>query len=173
MSTEVWKAIYGFAGYEVSNLGRVRGVDRLVRCSRGPKFRLWKGRVLQHRTQHGYRYVIIRGVTMRIHKLVARAFVPVPKRLKHKPKHVNHTGAKTDNRATKLEWLSVQEHGKDIARREQRGDGVHFDTCSGKWKAVYYPLPNKQKHIGVFTTKAQALAARRALLEVPCQPHQR
>jgi len=94
--------------------------------------------------------------TLKVHKLVAQVFVPNPKKLPQ----VNHTGENTDNRAYKLEWISTADHGKDIARRGQRGEGVCFEKRSGKWRATYYPEPQKQSHIGYFNTRKEAKAAR-------------
>jgi hypothetical protein len=48
--TEIWKAIPGYEGlYEVSNLGRVRGLDRVTEHYRGKKLcrRVLKGQILK------------------------------------------------------------------------------------------------------------------------------
>lgn len=79
--TEVWKPIWGYTGlYEVSNLGRVRSLDRIASDGRRVK-----GRVLRvyYRPGH-YGSVMLSkaGVEKRfeIHGLVARAFLgPRPK----------------------------------------------------------------------------------------------
>jgi len=96
-----------------------------------------------------------------VHLLVAEAFIPNPLNLPE----VNHKGEKSDNRATKLEWRSKAGHGRDIAKRKQRGDGVHLYKRSGMWRAIFYPEPGKQKHIGTYPTKKQALEARDRAVE--------
>lgn len=93
---------------------------------------------------------------MAVHRLVAQAFVPNPFNLPE----VNHTGAKIDNRHTQLEWKSVVGHGRDKAKREQKGDGVYFEPAKNRWRAVYYPLPNKKVALGTFTTYEAARTAR-------------
>jgi hypothetical protein len=42
---EVWKPIPGYLGYEASNLGRIRSVDRTIPTTKGP--RRIRGRVLK------------------------------------------------------------------------------------------------------------------------------
>jgi hypothetical protein len=73
---EAWKPVVGYeSAYEVSNLGRVRSVDRVT--DRG---RRWKGRVLRQATMpNGYRIVTLwRGgaqTSALVHRLVLMAFV--------------------------------------------------------------------------------------------------
>ncbi len=77
---ENWKAIKNYEGlYEVSDLGRVRSLDRMVAVPHGGQ-RLAKGQVLkpkQHRD--GYLCVFLskkqKQICPMIHKLVLEAFV--------------------------------------------------------------------------------------------------
>lgn len=112
---EVWKDVgeckgyEDFAGlYEVSNMGRVRSLDRWVRC-KGNKKRLAKGKVLTPRVGiQGYAYVILSGnqhrKTAKSHRLVALAFLPNPDNLPV----VNHKDEnKLNNKVSNLEWCTV------------------------------------------------------------------
>lgn len=57
---EVWKDITGYEGkYKVSNMGRVKSLDRFVRCKGGgSQFR--KGRILaQRKRTAGEQYVSV------------------------------------------------------------------------------------------------------------------
>lgn len=76
---EIWKAIPGFCGYEVSNLGIVRSIDRDVfHPLAGSHHR--KGKVLT-RTAHnrsGYVSVEMSGRRMKVARLVLMAFVGPP-----------------------------------------------------------------------------------------------
>jgi hypothetical protein len=93
MQNEQWKRIKGLPGILVSDQGNVK-TDR--------------GIVKSQRTElEGYKRVTIAGETVRTHKLVAKAFIPNPKR---KP-CINHkNGIKTDNRACNLEWSTEREN---------------------------------------------------------------
>lgn len=109
---EVWKAIDGADGYEVSSLGRVKSVDRvkLLKNRYGTmNQRTYKGHVLkQQKFSNGYLFVSLgRGGPARlIHRLVASAFVDGDHSLQ-----VNHkNGDRADNRAENLEWVSCSDN---------------------------------------------------------------
>lgn len=107
-----WAAIEGYPGYEVSDSGLVRSVDRVgTKKSRyGQIIEVrYKGRVLApHVMPNGYVLAHL-GRTSRaelIHRLVAKAFVPGDFSLQ-----VNHkNGDRADNRAENLEWLSCSDN---------------------------------------------------------------
>jgi hypothetical protein len=158
--TENLKTIEEFPDYEVSHLGRVR---RVMPAKNGHACRVLKpqcdrgGYLVVGFSRAGKRYNRL------VHLLVARVFIPVPPALIGLELEVNHKGdSKTDNRATELEWRSVQGHAQDRMLRHQYGEGVCF--TAGKWWAYYSPKPNKQIYLGTFATKIEALAARKAAL---------
>lgn len=104
---EIWRKIEGFESYEVSNMGRVRSLDR-VSCS-GHKL---TGKVLIP-TQNQYGYLIVSlykngtRYIKRVHRLVSVAFIPNPE---GKPQ-VNHIdGDKSNNRVSNLEWATAKEN---------------------------------------------------------------
>lgn len=77
--TEIWKAICGCDGYEVSNLGQVRSVDRTVTTKNGHR-RRYRGKTLGQATDdHGYKHVCLwkanRQVGFLVHRLVAATFL--------------------------------------------------------------------------------------------------
>lgn len=111
-SIEIWKSVVGLEGYyEVSNLGRVRSIDRVVQGGRWgtekrkgqdkmacidkygyPKVGLWKNGSL---------------LTITVHRLVATAFIPN----KENKATVNHIdGCKTNNIVSNLEWATNKEN---------------------------------------------------------------
>lgn len=106
--TEAWKPIDGFPGYEVSDLGRVRSLARVITRSDGrprtiaPCIR--KG-VLN--IPNGYlRVALTGGVRKLVHVLVAEAFVVGDFSL-----FVNHKdGVKANNKAGNLEWVTFAEN---------------------------------------------------------------
>jgi hypothetical protein len=99
---EIWKDIPGYVGsYQVSDRGRVRGLDRLD--VRGRK---WKGKILGLRKcSHGYlrAYLYLNKVSsvIRVHRLVLLTFVgPCPKGMES----CHGDGIKSNNCLTNLRW---------------------------------------------------------------------
>jgi hypothetical protein len=81
---EEWRSIPNFEGlYEVSDLGRVRSVDRIVRYSDG-RVRVHKGQLIAagRDPQRGYLSINLwranKVTQVKVHRLVATAFVGVP-----------------------------------------------------------------------------------------------
>ena len=106
--TEEWRPIEGYEGlYEVSNTGQVRSFDRYVKYSNG-RIHLHKGKVLSPiKDRDGYLQVNLcysgRINSIKIHRLVAQAFIPNPDNLPQ----VNHKDEdKSNNRVDNLEWCS-------------------------------------------------------------------
>lgn len=133
--SEAWSTIAGYEGrYEVSSLGRVRSVSRLVRkLERDGTWgeRRIASRILALHTwgvpYPGVTLVDAEGVKARhmVHRIVARAFVPNPLDLPQ----VNHLDADTMNAAaSNLEWSDQAgnvRHAYAMGRRPS-GSGHHF-----------------------------------------------
>lgn len=106
-----WKDIKDFEGmYQVSNIGAVRSLERLVNNKQG-KRKVNGGLLKPQLTHKGYLKVFLRkdnkSYPKVIHRLVAEAFVD---NLENKPE-INHIdGDKTNNRSTNLEWCTRQEN---------------------------------------------------------------
>lgn len=111
---EIWKDIPDYEGYyQVSNLGRVRSLDRtLTLTSRGATYsRTKKGCVLAPSLQRGYYFVSLyrqlKPFRIAVHALVAQAFIG------DRPKgfQVNHLdGNKLNNSFDNLEYCSPKEN---------------------------------------------------------------
>ena len=122
MSGEVWRDIPGFEGaYQVSNLGRVRSLDRMVRITRCAMTESFvshiRGRILRpHHLRSGHYQVSLgikngKRVLAKIHALVLLAFVgPYPDGLEIR--HVN--GIPNDNRLANLEYATHSRNGLDV-----------------------------------------------------------
>lgn len=118
---EIWKDVKGYENiYQISNLGNVRSLDRIVNCNGGT--RLVKGKSLSRCNRgNGYLFVTFgkRGKqhNMDIHRMVASAFIPNPNNYEQ----VNHKDEiKTNNIATNLEWCTPKyntNYGTAVERR--------------------------------------------------------
>jgi len=115
---ELWKALPGVTGIEVSTLGRVRTIDKMVWNGRGTW--LMKGRVLkQSNDKDGYLKVRIlidgKWTTKKVHRLVAQTFISNSDNLPE----VNHKNCvRDDNRVSNLEFCT---HSYNIKYREKYG----------------------------------------------------
>lgn len=125
MTCETWKGVPGFEGlYEVSNLGRVRSLDRVVRYRSGP-VHTHRGRVLKLAAgRSGYPHVQLfrngHGVCRSVHSLVLAAFVgPRPKG--HQCRHKN--GHRKDARLSNLEYGTARENCLDKRRHNTHMPG--------------------------------------------------
>lgn len=107
MENEIWKDITGYEGfYQVSNLGRVRSVDRKIIRNNG-WVQTFRGRIVRTTEILGYKMVHLSkaGTTTNhyVHRLVAQAFVPNPNNYRE----VNHKDEdKANNRAENIEWCT-------------------------------------------------------------------
>lgn len=109
---EVWKDVMGYEGiYQVSNMGRVRSIDRIVPCrKKGYTTITKKGRILSLTTNrlgykevHLYNYQEQKCKTLSVHRLVAFAFIPNPEQ--EHLREINHIDEnKSNNRIDNLEW---------------------------------------------------------------------
>ena len=114
---ETWKDIPGYEGqYQASSLGRVRSLDRYVKCRRGKKVCsiFYPGRLLKPcttKTRH-YEQVTLKGnIHIEVHALVAAAFHgPCP--LGCEVLHIN--GNFLDNRPENLRYDTHVENMHDI-----------------------------------------------------------
>ena len=109
---EIWKEIQGFKPiYQISNLGRVRSLERKTNDNGGLFHR--KERILnQHKDKNGYHFVYLYPIegkkkTIAVHRLVAMAFIPNPD---NKPEIDHIDGNKSLNIPNNLRWVTHQEN---------------------------------------------------------------
>lgn len=127
---EIWKDIPGYEGYyQVSNLGRVRSIDREVVYRDGKKC-LYKGRLLKPREdKNGYFQVGLSKLgkvkTFKVHRLVLEAFKgPCPEGMESCHKN----GIKTDNIVYNLRWDTKVANQAD-SKRHGTNNGPKGERC--------------------------------------------
>lgn len=151
--TEIFKPVKGYAGiYEISNMGRVKSLSRVVERKDG-NTRVTENRIiLPFTTKAGYSQIVLckDGVKKKhyIHRLVANAFLP---NLSYLP-IINHKNEnKKDNRVSNLEWCTayyntrygkLQERLKKIEVLDSKGDIIEvvegMNKCERKYNISKY-----------------------------------
>lgn len=137
---ETWRPIPGFPHYLASDHGRIRSVDRPYH----------PGRVLKQHSvtwgsESGYRQVVLRenyaGHTMKVHRLVALAFLPNPD---SKPMVRHLDGNPENNHVENLAWGDHVENMADMV-----GHGRHLHARKTHCPAGH---PYEGPHLQVVVT---------------------
>jgi hypothetical protein len=169
---EIWKDVPGYEGfYQVSDLGRVRSLDRLVETVNrwGPIVSKRKGRYLsQSINENGYLHVHLyvnkKPKIFGVHQLVAMAFLG-HKRNGHKIEvdHINHKPS--DNRLKNLRLVTQRQN---TSHKKKKGTskypGVSWDPVSQKWKAQIHAKAKKE-NLGRYDTELEAAEAYQSRLK--------
>lgn len=157
---EIWKDIKGYESfYQVSNLGRVKSLERVLEFSRYGNYRV-KERILKPGINTGgYLHIGLHraGVSKigHIHQLVAEAFLNhIPCGLKLVVNHKNFI--KTDNRVENLEIVTNRENcNLKHIKSSSIYVGVHWSRARNKWKSAI-KFGTKQKHLGYYDSEYDA-----------------
>ena len=147
---EIWKDVVGYEGqYEVSNLARVRSLKLYAKTT---------GRILKQKYIKKYISVPLshknKCTNCTVHRLVAKAFVPNPKKLKQ----VNHIdGDRSNNKASNLEWVSARENSchafKDKKGKDSKYIGVYKSYNCSTWYAKIYMNGAQHRFYGFKTDR--------------------
>ena len=139
MIEEQWKDVVGYEGaYMVSDRGRIRSLDQVVKCKLG-SVRTLRGKILaQGGIKDKTRHISLTRDGTQITHIVARLVLyafrgPPPQGMVacHKSRNV------TDNSLTNLHWTTLQENQKAMGSRASRpcrwvlrGDGTEFRSIA-------------------------------------------
>ena len=118
---ELWKSIKGYEGlYEVSTLGRVRSIERIIVNRRNREMTIKETILKPENADNGYERVFLckngKGVHKRVATLVFESFVgAIPEGLE-----IDHAnGVRTDNRLENLRAVSHLENCRNPISRER------------------------------------------------------
>ena len=166
---EVWKEIPDYEGlYMVSNMGRVKSLDRIVPFKRGGP----------NATKKVKGQILIQGLTntkrlqvkfwknsdykhFYVHRLVAMAFIPNPNNLPE----VNHKDFNpVNNRADNLEWMTSYDNIIDYKKAFSKTGEMHitFEKDTKKYR-LRIPINGKTKFFGRYETLQKAIEAKRSI----------
>ena len=152
---EIWKDIKGYEGiYQVSNLGRIKSLKRKVSHKRLGAFNVPE-RILVS-VDKGLGYMIVglfkdnKQKMMRVHRLVAQAFIPNPKNYNL----INHKDENpSNNHVDNLEWCDYKynnnygNHNKRLS--ESQSIPVAQYTVKGEFVAKYSGASEAAKKLGI------------------------
>lgn len=115
---EQWRPVVGWPEYEISDLGRVRSVERVVMRRNGVPQTVRSKVLSTPPASHGYRNVGLHRPGQRprvelVHRLVLEAFVgPCPPGLECRHRNSDHH----DNRLRNLRWGTRADNNRDIVK---------------------------------------------------------
>lgn len=154
---EIWRDVKDYEGiYQVSNLGRVKSLDRKVR-SKNLSFRLKKQKILTPSLSNNYLGVILsvedNQKRFNVHRLVVTSFIgDIPNGLV--VNHINFN--KIDNRLKNLEIVSQRDNAnRKHCKSTSKYVGVSWDKSKNRW-ASQITIKSKIIKIGVFVDEKEA-----------------
>ena len=157
---EIWKDVEDYEGmYQVSNLGRVKGLARKSSIGRNLQERMRKTPI----NSNGYPSVVLckdgKEKIITVHQLVAIAF------LGHTPNgykglYVNHIDFnRTNNNVSNLEIVTARENtNQKHLKSSSIFVGVYWHKASNKWMAKIR-INGKQEYLGLFDCEISASRA--------------
>ena len=160
-NNEIWKDTKGYEGlYQVSNMGRVKSLERTVTRKNGRK-QIIRERILKPTTAtNGYLRVKLcngsgKGKGFFVHRLVCEAFHENPK---NKP-CVNHIDEnKVNNTASNLEWCTYSENNKHGTRTARTCKSVGQYTPNGELVKIWQSTHEVERQLGFANGKISEAA---------------
>lgn len=159
MEKEIWKKIIGYEDYyEISNLGRIRSFDRMVKDKNHYRFK--KGRVLKGiLAGNGYLYLHLKAPDKdkrtTFHSLVAQMFLGhMPNGYKTVIDHIDFD--RLNNAAINLRITSVRENtNQKHLKSASPYTGAYLNKKTTRWYSQIR-IGKTKKHLGCFATDKEA-----------------
>jgi len=156
---EKWEHVAAYEGkYEVSDLGRVRSLDRKTEHKKYVAYR--KGKIMsQSSDQDGYKLVKLsngKGKMFKVHRLIAMAFISNP----YDYPIINHKdNDPSNNTIENLEWCTHQMNIAHMRAQNRKGEHPHQKkieqwTVEGKLVRVWDGIRVAMRETGVNNIQA-------------------
>jgi len=157
---EIWKSIKGYENYyEVSNIGNVRSIDRIIVDKNGIIYHR-KGIYLKPvKNKSGYMQVALsinnKLKSYTIHSLIAIAFIP---NIKNSPT-VNHIdGNKLNNTIINLEWATKSEQARHSLKLKLR-------SMPNSWNGKFGSLHGASKKVHQYSIDGHFIKEHNSIIE--------
>lgn len=143
---EEWRPIKGYPNYMVSNHARVKSIATVVEYKDGRK-RQRREKIKSQTHKDGYVMVRLfnqdneRGVLIKVHRLVAEAFIPNPE---NKP-YIDHINTiRDDNRIENLRWVTCKENMDNPISKKKLSDAGKIWTSRPGMRKKMSEIRNMQ-----------------------------
>lgn len=159
---EEWRDIKDYEGYyQVSNLGRVKSLARVIESKSGYWYAKREEFLNGSVDSNGYILITLINKNKkhkRLHQLVAEAFLNhTPNGHKIVVDHIDND--KSNNRVDNLQLITTRENNsKDKKNKTSKYTGVSWNKKSNKWVA-HIKINGKSKHLGYFENEDEASEA--------------
>jgi len=168
---EIWKPVVGYEGlYEVSNLGRVKSLERKVNKLHGE--RTVQERILKPLIKEDgyYRVELWKGCSGKkyyIHRLVAQVFLSNPKNYPD----VNHKDEnKSNNNVENLEFCSTKYNNNYGTKNRRASLAQSKPIMCVETGVIYQCKKDAEKHLGM-NTKTHIIDCCNGKLQTCCGFH--
>jgi hypothetical protein len=157
---EQFRDIKGYEGlYQVSNLGRVKSLSRVVVRGDGRNHSVKESFKSLHTSKTGYTTVSLtkegKTINHTLHQLLAIAFLGhEPNGFKVVVDHID--GNPLNNKLENLQLITNRENtSKDKKNKTSKYTGVHWDKKAKKWRSRIQ-VKGKYLHLGCFDCELEA-----------------
>ncbi len=133
---EIWKDIPTLSGYQGSNLGNIRSIDRCFTDKNGKQYHRKGKKLSQYITNGGYYRIDIKEKSYSVSNLIALAFQDVCGN-KFEGAEIDHKNTiRTDNRPENLRWVDRAGNLENPITKQRRIEshiGKGKGSRPGKW----------------------------------------
>lgn len=157
---EQWRPVVGFEGYyDVSNLGRVKSVERMIGSKWGDKTKVQRERILKPGISNGYYKLTLckegKFYYRYVHRVVLESFDKLSDLVVD---HIDEN--KLNNRLENLRYVTDRENNihyvsKRKSKTSSKYIGVNYSPSHGKWRSAIN-VRAKRFHVGYFDNEHDA-----------------